>query len=173
MFPQFEGPLLLIHWYGLCISLTQTIGTRCGVWVGVSAGVLFLGPILFIAFPVDKFLKAVLHGDLVFDEAVSMTWTKMRAHMKERAGPLHNAKMLRDYFQSQRYRGNWITGDSAEMKSWKWLIQDFSKKSWQLFSWVLLRKLLLAGVMELSIGSANALLNLLLQLMYILILLSS
>jgi len=173
MFPQFEGPLLLIHCYGLCISLTQTIGTRCGLWVRVSVGILFFGPILFIAFAVNKFPKAVRRGNLVFDEAVSMTWIEMRDHMKERAGPLHRAKMPRDYFQSRRYRGNWITGDSAEMKSWKWLIQDFSKKSWKVFLWVVLHKLLLAGMMELSLVSANALLNLLLQLIFILILLSS
>ena len=43
-----------------------------------------------------------------------------------------------------------------EEKFWSFLIKDLSIGGWKYFGWMLLKKLLLAGLMGLTIGGVNA-----------------
>ena len=50
-----------------------------------------------------------------------------------------------------------------ESKFWKFLLKDISISSWTYVVWILIRKCLFAGIMALTVGSANAIANIILQ----------
>jgi hypothetical protein len=50
-----------------------------------------------------------------------------------------------------------------ESKFWKFMLKDVQSKTWMYVVWILLRKCIFAGIMTLTIGSANALANVVLH----------
>jgi hypothetical protein len=94
-FPVWEGPTLLVHWFslflflgflspvqmgrfyvasvlmwtnnrfGMCDSLAATLGRPCSLWIGLSAALLFLGPICFMIYAFWRVSRHVKKGSVV------------------------------------------------------------------------------------------------------------
>jgi hypothetical protein len=55
------------------------------------------------------------------------------------------------------------TAPVQESKFWKFLLKDVSVAAWSYVVWILLRKCIFAGIMTLTMGSVNALANVVLH----------
>ena len=86
VFPNWEGPLLLAHWFGMCESLTKTIGRPCPLWYGLSSAILFAGPILFLIYAVFSIRRHIAKGEIVFEVHEKKTWGQARAEMRKTKG---------------------------------------------------------------------------------------
>ena len=60
MFPNWEGPLLLVHWFGMCEALAVTMGRPCPTWYGLAAAIVFFGPILFMLYCIFKITRMII-----------------------------------------------------------------------------------------------------------------
>ena len=50
-----------------------------------------------------------------------------------------------------------------ESKFWKFLLKDISQRTWKFCFWILIRKFLFAAIVTLTVGSVNAIANIILQ----------
>ena len=64
-------------------------------------------------------------------------------------------KALQTFYKTKRHKGDW-TNETKEAKFWSFLTKDFSQKAWKYCLWLLLRKLMLAAAMGLTISAINA-----------------
>jgi hypothetical protein len=65
LFPNWEGPLLLVHWFGMCDSLTTTLGRPCPLWLTVTCACIFFGPIMFLIYAFWQVISPVRPSCLV------------------------------------------------------------------------------------------------------------
>jgi hypothetical protein len=154
-FPQWEGPLLLVHWFGMCDALATTLGRPCSIWIVLSCAIIFFGPICFLLFSFWQIARNVRKGLMVYEESERVTWKETREKMSTAKGCMEKLKHLKDFYHARRHRGEWVL-ESKESKTWDFLIKDFSTTAWKFFAWLLLRKLLLAVVMGLTVGAFNS-----------------
>ena len=154
-FPNWEGPLLLAQWFGMCDSLTATLGRPCPFWLVLACLIIFVGPILFLVFAAWKISRLVRTGVMAYEDVEKVTWKETREKMsscktlKEKLGP------LQEWYHAKRNKGEW-TEDTKESKFWRFLTKDFSQKAWKYCMWLLVRKFFLALVMTLTLGAVNA-----------------
>ena len=162
MFPNWEGPLLLVHWFGLCMSLAQTLGRPCPLWYGVAAGIIVFGPIIFMLYAMYCIRNLIKNKDVVFTPHEPFPYALMRERLTEEKGFMNKAKVLNRWYTATRHKGDWELKDDRG-RFWHFLLKDFTDKSWKYFLWLLLRKLLLALAMALTMDRYNAISVFLLQ----------
>jgi len=162
MFPNWEGPLLLAQWFGMCDSLTLTLGRPCPFWIVLACLIIFLGPILFLLFAAWRISRLIQSGVMAYEDVDKVTWKETREKLsacktlKEKLGP------LQEWYHAKRNKGEWVE-DSKESRFWRFLTKDFSQKAWKYCVWLLMRKLLLAVIMSLTLGAVNAGCSIILQ----------
>lgn len=155
MFPNWEGPLLLSHWFGMCDSLTNTLGRPCTFWVILSCAIILFGPIFFLLFSVWSIARHIRNGAMQYEEQENVTWKETRENLKEAHGIKAKLSVLQAYYHAKRNKGEWVE-ETKESKFWSFLVKDFSKTAWKYCVWLLVRKLLFAAAMGLTLGALNA-----------------
>ena len=65
-------------------------------------------------------------------------------------------------YNNKRHTGEWVEETKAS-KFWSFLLKDLHGSSWKYFVWLLLKKLLLAALMSLTVETSNAVLAIVLQ----------
>ena len=146
MFPNWEGPLLLVHWFGMCEALAVTMGRPCPTWYGLAAAIVFFGPILFMLYCIFKITRMIRRQEIEFIEHDPYPWSDCRAEMNKR-GVCGKAKLLYKFYTHKRHKGDWELKDDKGM-FWHFLLKDFTGKTWKYCLWILLRKLMLAGTIR-------------------------
>ena len=161
-FPGWEGPLLLAHWFGMCESITRTIGRPCPVWYVLSAVVLFVGPICFMVFAMLTIRRHMANGDIHFEMHPEFTWAQALAEMRTTVGCFGKLKVFKKWWDYKRHKGEWKE-ETEPSKFWAFILKDLHGKSWVYFVWILVKKLLLAAAMSLTMESSNAVIVVVLQ----------
>jgi hypothetical protein len=161
-FPGWEGPLLLAHWFGMCESLTKTIGRPCPLWYAVSAVILFVGPIFFMIYAIVDIRRHIAKGAIHFDMHENITWGQVRAEMRKTQGCFGKLRVIQKWCQNKRHKGEWVE-DTEASKFWAFVLKDLHGTSWFYFVWLLAKKLLLAAAMSLTMDHSNAVFVLVLQ----------
>jgi hypothetical protein len=116
-----------------------------------------------------------------------MSWSEMRENVGKAEGVSDKAKALAKFLHTRRHVGEWnqdtkvvkidqpkinmstyhhiLTTCAAlqESKFWKFLLKDISQKTWKFCFWILIRKFLFAAIVTLTVGSVNAIANIILQ----------
>lgn len=133
-FPNWEGPLMLVHWFGMCNSLVASLGRPCPSVYGVAAGFLFFGPICMMLFALFSIHRLVKNGDMVFVEHESITWTETRKKMRASTGIFNKFKAFNEWVTYKRHHGEWEE-HTKKGKHWDFLVKDFSSRSYWYFGW--------------------------------------
>jgi hypothetical protein len=155
MFPNWEGPLLLTHWFSMCDSLTSTLGRPCTFWVILSCVLLFFGPIFFIMYAMWSIARNLRKGLMTYEAREKISFKETREKFSE-AGTLRcKWKAISEYYDRRRHKGDW-NENTQQGKFWRFLVKDFSAQAWKYCVWLLIRKFLFAAAMALTIGAANA-----------------
>jgi len=149
-FPNWEGPLLLVHWFGMCDSLTTTLGRPCPLWLAVTVALIFFGPICFLLWAFWQITRNVRKGLMVYEEIDRVSWKMMRENMKEAKGLFAKLGCVSAWLHAKRHSGEW-SEHTKEGKFWGFLVKDLKSKAWKYFAWLLVRKFLLAATMALTI----------------------
>ena len=154
-FPNWEGPLLLTHWFSMCDSLTTTLGRPCAFWIVLSCVLLFFGPIAFILYAMWSIANNLKKGLMTYQEQQPITFKETREKINQ-AGTLRGKlKAISEYYDCRRHKGEW-NENTEQGKFWRFLVKDFSQQAWKYCVWLLIRKFLFAIAMSLTIGAANA-----------------
>jgi hypothetical protein len=161
-FPGWEGPLLLAHWFGMCESLTKTMGRPCSLWYAVSAVILFVGPVCFMIYAIFDIRRHIAQGAIHFDVHENITWGQARAEMRKTQGCFGKLRVIQSWWSNKRHKGEWVE-DTEASKFWAFVLKDLHGKSWFYFVWLLAKKLLLAAAMSLTMDHSNAVFVLALQ----------
>jgi hypothetical protein len=154
-FPNWEGPLLLTHWFSMCDSLTTTLGRPCAFWIVLSCVLLFFGPIAFILYAMWRIANNLKKGLMTYEERQPISFKETREKFNQ-AGTLGGKfKAISEYYDRRRHKGEWNENTEQGM-FWRFLVKDFSEQAWKYCVWLLIRKFLFAIAMSLTIGAANA-----------------
>jgi hypothetical protein len=158
-FPVWEGPLLIVHWFGACESLSHTLGRPCPTWFGIAAVFIIVGPLAFLVFSVFRVGQHLRSGNIVWEPSQPITWSETRVKMAEvketgYKGILAKISIANAWYSSKRHKGEWVKSPTS--RKWLFLIKEFHDSSWKYFAWLALRKLVLAMVMTLTFEIINS-----------------
>ena len=155
MFPNWEGPMLLTHWFSICDSLLSTLGRPCTFWIILSCVLLFLGPILFMLYAMWSIGRNLRKGLMTYEAREKISFQETREKFNK-AGTLGGKfKVISEYYDRRRHKGEW-SENTPQGTFWRFLVKDFSAQAWKYCVWLLIRKFLFAAAMGLTIGAANA-----------------
>ncbi len=165
-FPLWEGPLLIVHWFGLCESLSITLGRPCPGWWGATVVIIIFGPLGFLLYAAYKIRTATKAGEIVMIHTPEITWKDTRKKITETKGIIKKISLVNAWYVARRHRGEWQ--DNPTSRKWLFLIKDFV--SWQFFAWLLLKKLIFAGAMCLTFEITNSAIVMFLEFFHIVVL---
>ena len=99
--------------------------------------------------------RNIKKGLMAYEEQDKVSFQETRQKWSEAKTCGAKLKAINEYYSARRHKGEW-TEDTKEGKFWSFLVKDFSTQAWKYCLWLLVRKLMFAAAMGLTLGAANA-----------------
>jgi len=87
--------------FGMCDSLTATLGRPCPFWIGLVCAILFFGPLFFLLYAMWKISVCVRKGLMDHEEEDNVTWKET----EESQNYIGKAESSSDLLQDQETQG--------------------------------------------------------------------
>ena len=163
-FPGWEGPVFVAQLFGTTDIIAACFRVVCWQWKLFAVFLLLSGPVAFFVVAVYKVYRLVAKNrtakvaGLVFNESPKRSYGEMWAGLTE-GGICTGVSQCFIFVMDIRFRGGWMKKD-AEARFWGFLMGAYTDEFWLVIGWIFSKKLFVALNKRLLEGSHNAVVNL-------------
>ena len=155
MFPMWEGPVFLTQFLGICDSMASILTSKC-VWHQIiSYLVLGILPFSFMILAFVQLRKHVSERTIVYIIRPQPTLKEIWNKAKNTKGFFSKILYVYGARKNRNVRGDWNDNNKIARR-WSFLIASYTGFVWMFAVYMLLRKTLLALILNLFDGADNA-----------------
>ena len=141
----------------------SALSINCTQTMAFGAGILLLCPILFLAYAWMKVRRHIKSGNLTYKKNDMPNLKQLYNDIIATPGVFGKIVNARAVINSYQERGEWE--DDEHSAKWAFLMGDYCGGFWLYSIWLLVKKVILSGILNMLEGQANAVGALILQCM--------